>query len=63
MQRDGEGADVVGGGVEPQKVLRTGEGQPLQGDPLVHIERELEAYKFIEVQGCPPFTGASLSSW
>lgn len=44
--------------VEPKKVFKTGKGQALQGDPLVHLERELEQYKFIEVNGAPPFTGA-----
>ncbi|KAK4702002.1 anthranilate synthase component I, partial [Phenoliferia sp. Uapishka_3] len=46
-------------GATPQKVFKTGKGQALQGDPLVHLERELEAYKFIEVHGSPPFTGGA----
>jgi anthranilate synthase component I len=42
---------------EPRKVLRTGASETLKGDPLKHIEAELEEYKFIEVQGAPPLTG------
>lgn len=52
----------MGTAAEPKKVFKTGKGQALQGDPLVHLERELEQYKFIEVHGAPPFTGA-LTSW
>lgn len=40
-------------------MFRTGAKWELQGDPLVHLEKELEEYKFIELQGAPPFTGAS----
>lgn len=43
----------------PRKVLRTGPAESSKGDPLVHIEKELDAYKFISVQGAPPFTGLS----
>lgn len=39
-------------------MLRTGANEALKGDPLKHIEAELEEYKFIEVQGAPPLTGA-----
>jgi hypothetical protein len=28
-----------------------------QGDPLVYLEKELEAYKIIPTHGAPPFTG------
>lgn len=53
----GERADGGVGCVDPKKVLRTGEGQPLQGDPLVHLERELGEYKYIKAHGLPSFTG------
>jgi anthranilate synthase component 1 len=43
---------------DPTKVLKSGEGHPLQGDPLIHLEKELDQYKFIEVDGCPTFTGS-----
>ncbi|SCV69507.1 BQ2448_2527 [Microbotryum intermedium] len=44
-------------GANPKKVLRTGANFELQGDPLKHIEKELEAYSFINVPGTPPLTG------
>lgn len=39
--------------------MRSGAGESLQGDPLVHLERELDQYQFIEVDNSPPFTGES----
>ncbi|KAI5476491.1 anthranilate synthase component I [Pseudohyphozyma bogoriensis] len=47
-------------GAKPQKVFRSGENQPLKGDPLVPLEKELENYKFIRVHGAPPFTGGAI---
>lgn len=46
--------------VGPAKVFRSGAGYDIQGDPLVPLERELDNYKFIHVQGAPPFTGKLL---
>lgn len=46
----------------PRKVLRTGPKEALQGDPLVHLEAELARYRYIPVQGSPPFTGQLINS-
>ncbi|KAM0792166.1 hypothetical protein ACM66B_004863 [Microbotryomycetes sp. NB124-2] len=47
-------------GHKPRKVLRSGPSQPITGDPLIQIEKELSAYKYIQVQGAPPFTGGMI---
>lgn len=46
---------------DPDKVYRTGPNEDVSGDPLVPLEKVLDGYKFIQVQGAPPLTGASPS--
>lgn len=45
-------------GAHPKRIIRTGEKEVLTGDPLKLLETELAQYKFIDVPGIPPFTGA-----
>lgn len=44
----------------PEKVLRTGPNEALTGDPLKHLEAELDQYDFIDSPGAPPFTGGAI---
>ncbi|GAA5922449.1 hypothetical protein JCM3775_005733 [Rhodotorula graminis] len=47
-------------GANPDKVYRTGPSEDVSGDPLVPLEKVLDGYKFIQVQGAPPLTGGAI---
>ncbi|SPO34965.1 probable TRP2 - anthranilate synthase component I [Pseudozyma flocculosa] len=47
-------------GADPFKILRSGPGLDVEGDPLVGIENELAKYKYIPVAGLPSFTGGAI---
>ncbi|TNY20730.1 putative TRP2-anthranilate synthase component I [Rhodotorula diobovata] len=47
-------------GANPEKVYRTGPNEDVSGDPLVPLEKVLDGYKFIQVQGAPPLTGGAV---
>ncbi|BGP37719.1 anthranilate synthase component 1 [Rhodotorula kratochvilovae] len=47
-------------GANPEKVYRTGPKEDVSGDPLVPLEKVLDGYKFIKVQGAPPLTGGAV---
>ena len=47
---------------DPFKVVRTGPGTELEGDPMVHLQKELGMYRYVKLPEIPCFTGPSLSS-
>ncbi|PWN48517.1 putative TRP2-anthranilate synthase component I [Violaceomyces palustris] len=47
-------------GADPFKIIRSGPGLDVEGDPLVAIERELAPYKYIAQPGLPTFTGGAI---
>ncbi|CAG8630086.1 12400_t:CDS:2, partial [Ambispora leptoticha] len=47
-------------GAEPYKILKTGDNEEIQGDPLIALEKELESIKFVSVPGIPAFTGGAI---
>lgn len=47
-------------GADPIKVLRTGEGFDVAGDPLVALEKELEPYRYVKLPSVPTFTGGAV---
>ncbi|KAH8919054.1 hypothetical protein BT69DRAFT_1285147 [Atractiella rhizophila] len=49
-------------GADPIKVLRTGNREEAQGDPLAHLEFLLSEYRYVEVPGhkLPSFTGGAI---
>ncbi|KAF8579489.1 anthranilate synthase component [Ramaria rubella] len=47
-------------GSDPFKLLKTGPGQEIEGDPLVALEKELERYKYIKIPEIPTFTGGAI---
>ncbi|KAN0060443.1 anthranilate synthase component 1 [Thecaphora frezii] len=47
-------------GSDPFKILRSGPGLDVEGDPLVGIEREMQKYRYINVPGLPTFTGGAI---
>ncbi len=44
----------------PYKVIKTGPKEAIQGDPLLVIEKELSAHKYVAVPGLPKFTGGAI---
>lgn len=44
----------------PLKVIKTGPNLELKGDPLVHLKKELDKIKYIDVKGLPDFTGGAV---
>ena len=47
-------------GTQPYRVLRTGEGQEWEGDPLIPIEQELRASRRSRSRACRAFTGGAI---
>ncbi|KAI9097063.1 ADC synthase [Phlyctochytrium arcticum] len=47
-------------GASPYKVIRTGEKEQVQGDPLLFIENEMKQVKYVRVPGLPEFTGGAI---
>jgi anthranilate synthase component 1 len=43
--------------VDPFKVIKTGEGYDIQGDPLKPLEAELSHYRYQSIPEVPTFTG------
>ncbi|KAI0244212.1 anthranilate synthase component 1 [Massospora cicadina] len=47
-------------GCDPYKIIKTGPGEEIEGDPLGPIEKYLSDIKFIHVAGLPDFTGGAV---
>ncbi|KAG8810760.1 hypothetical protein FRB91_000685 [Serendipita sp. 411] len=47
-------------GSDPFKVIRTGPGTELEGDPMAHLQRELGHYKYVKLPEVPCFTGGAV---
>ncbi|EIW66897.1 anthranilate synthase component I [Tremella mesenterica] len=47
-------------GADPFKVIRTGEGFDVSGDPLQALEKELEPYRHVKLPSVPTFTGGAV---
>ncbi|EGF80077.1 hypothetical protein BATDEDRAFT_88500 [Batrachochytrium dendrobatidis JAM81] len=47
-------------GAEPRLVIRTGDNEPISGDPLKVVEDELKSTRFVPVPGLPDFTGGAV---
>lgn len=45
---------------DPYKVVRSGQGLEVQGDPLVAVEKELNPYRYISLPALPKFTGGAM---
>lgn len=46
--------------VDPIRVIRTGPGQDVEGDPLIVLQKELEHYKYVKIPEIPTFTGGAI---
>lgn len=47
-------------GSDPFKVIRSGPGYDVEGDPMVALQRELRAYKYVKIPEIPTFTGGAI---
>jgi anthranilate synthase component 1 len=45
---------------DPYKMVRSGPGLEVQGDPLVAVEKELSPYRYISLPALPKFTGGAM---
>ncbi|KAG8720017.1 hypothetical protein FRC08_001376 [Ceratobasidium sp. 394] len=47
-------------GADPFKVIRSGPGYDVEGDPMAALQRELRAYKYVKIPEVPTFTGGAI---
>ncbi|KAJ1310315.1 hypothetical protein OPQ81_007054 [Rhizoctonia solani] len=47
-------------GADPFKVIRSGPGHEVTGDPMAALQRELNAYKYVKIPEVPTFTGGAI---
>ncbi|KAL7416210.1 anthranilate synthase component [Mrakia frigida] len=47
-------------GADPFKVVRSGPGYDIQGDPLIALEKELAEYRYVKIPEVPTFTGGAI---
>lgn len=47
-------------GSDPFKVVRTGPGTDLEGDPMAHLQKELNMYRYVKLPEIPCFTGGAV---
>ncbi|KAG9123728.1 hypothetical protein FRC07_014146 [Ceratobasidium sp. 392] len=47
-------------GADPFKVIRSGPGYDVEGDPMAALQRELRAYKYIKLPETDAFTGGAI---
>lgn len=45
---------------DPYKVVRSGPGLEVQGDPLIAVEKELSPFRYISLPALPKFTGGAM---
>jgi anthranilate synthase component 1 len=45
---------------DPYKVIRSGPGLEVEGDPLLSVEKELSPYRYISLPSLPKFTGGAM---
>ncbi|KAF8232338.1 anthranilate synthase component [Tricholoma matsutake] len=47
-------------GADPFKVIRSGPGEEISGDPMVALQKELALYKYVKIPEIPTFTGGAI---
>ncbi|MGK2964665.1 MAG: anthranilate synthase component I [Tepidiformaceae bacterium] len=47
-------------GTEPYRVIRTGEHEEFQGDPLIPLQDEMAKYRLLPVEGLPSLSGGAI---
>ncbi|KAG8720680.1 hypothetical protein FRC11_003114, partial [Ceratobasidium sp. 423] len=52
----GAGESIPPNNTDPFKVIRSGPGHEVIGDPMAALQRELRAYKYVKIPEVPTFT-------
>ncbi|KAG8906245.1 hypothetical protein FRB99_007307 [Tulasnella sp. 403] len=47
-------------GADPFKIVRSGPGQDIEGDPMTALQKELQLYKYVKIPEIPTFTGGAI---
>ncbi|KAF9036571.1 ADC synthase [Panaeolus papilionaceus] len=47
-------------GSDPLKIIKTGPGEEIQGDPMVALQRELALHQYVKIPEVPTFTGGAI---
>ncbi|KAF8626347.1 hypothetical protein AX15_005004 [Amanita polypyramis BW_CC] len=47
-------------GVDPFKIIRTGPGEEVTGDPMITLQKELSLYQYVKIPEIPTFTGGAI---
>jgi len=47
-------------GADPLKVIRTGPGEEVTGDPMIALEKELALHRYVKLPQIPTFTGGAV---
>jgi len=47
-------------GADPLKVVKTGPGEEITGDPMVALQKELAPFKYVKIPEVPTFTGGAI---
>ncbi|TFK27329.1 anthranilate synthase component [Coprinopsis marcescibilis] len=47
-------------GADPFKVIKTGPGEDISGDPMVPLQKELAMYEYVSIPEVPTFTGGAI---
>ncbi|KAL0579977.1 anthranilate synthase component 1 [Marasmius crinis-equi] len=47
-------------GADPFKVIRTGPGYDIEGDPMVPLQKELARHQYVKIPEIPTFTGGAI---
>ncbi|KAJ3521374.1 hypothetical protein NMY22_g12346 [Coprinellus aureogranulatus] len=46
--------------IDPFKVIKTGPGYDVQGDPMAPLQKELSMFKYVKIPEIPTFTGGAI---
>ncbi|TFK42944.1 ADC synthase [Crucibulum laeve] len=47
-------------GADPFKVVKTGPGEEISGDPMITLQKELALYQYVKIPEIPTFTGGAI---
>lgn len=47
-------------GADPFKIIKTGPGEELTGDPMIALQKELSLHQYVKIPEIPTFTGGAL---
>lgn len=51
---------LIDSGLDPLKVIKTGPGEEITGDPMTVLEKELALHQYVKIPEIPTFTGGAI---